>query len=297
MRANSCLIACVALMACSSGGGRGGPGVGGTASGATGGTGAMGTGGTGNTGTGGSGVGGSSPTSITGSVTVPAGQSVEGVEVFACVPDPATGDCDAAKSTSVTLIGSGPSAAFDLAALTTEPCYVIAAKDNNQNQSVDAGDLIGGIVDSEGSFVLVTPPVADVNLTLSLIQSPTGTVPAELVGNWVTVSSEGGSSHVFAANGAWTYASVYDASSCVLIDTIEITKEGYVNVAGSQITFTTTSGNNKSTNCSNTETLKPVPLTPFVETYSLGSDPGTGAPTLTLTDPTNPSITTTFTKQ
>jgi hypothetical protein len=271
--------------------------VGGMAGSATGGTGATGTGGTGNTGTGGSGAGGSSPTSITGSVTVPAGQSVDGVEVFACVPDPATGDCDATKTASITLSGAGVSTTFDLAALTTEPCYVIAAKDNNQNQSVDAGDLIGGIVDAEGSFVLVTPPVSDVNLTLSMIQSPTGTVPAELVGNWLTVSSEGGSSHAFGANGGWSYASAYDASSCVLIDTIEITKEGYVNVEGEQITFTTTTGTNESTNCSGTVTLKPVPLTPFVETYALGTDPGTGAPTLTLTDPTNPSITTTFTKQ
>lgn len=288
MRGNLFWIACV-MAACSSGGSRGGPGVGGSAGNAAGGTGA--------TGAGGSGVGGSSPTSISGSVNVPAGQSVEGVEVFACVPDPTTGDCDAQKSTSITLSGSGQSASFDLAALGTEPCYVIAAKDNNQNGSVDAGDLVGGIVDAEGAFALVTPPIADVNLTLSLIQSPTGSVPAELVGNWLSVSSEGGVSHVFSANGAWTYASVYDASSCVLIDTIEITKEGYVNVAGNQITFTTTSGTNKSTNCSGTETQKPVPLTPFVESYALGTEPGTGAPTLTLTDVDDPSITTTLTKQ
>jgi hypothetical protein len=285
------IVACLSLAACS-GGGAGGGSTGGSGGVTTGGTGG-GVGGSAGSGQGGS--GGGSGTTISGSVSVPPGEAVDGVQIIACVPTPA-GDCDMAKSAAILLSGSGSSTTFDLASLTAEPCYVLAFKDKNQNQTLDAGDLVGAAVDPAGELLLVTPPATGVNISLALVPSQTGSVPPELVGNWLVAGSEGGSSHAFGADGSWSFASLYDASSCVLYDTIEITKEGFVNVAGNQITFNTTAGSNVSTDCSGTPTTKPVPLTPYVNSYSIGTDPGSGQLTLTLHDPTT-NITSTFTKQ
>ena len=95
--------------------------------------------------------------SISGTVTAPAGESVANTTVAACFAR----DCNDSRSRGVTVTQSGGSAGFQLGGLVAGSYSVVAVKDVNQNDALDAGDLASSAVE-------VTPPATGVTLTMQV---------------------------------------------------------------------------------------------------------------------------------
>ncbi len=95
--------------------------------------------------------------SISGTVTAPAGESVANTTVAACFAR----DCNDSRSRGVTVTQSGGSAGFQLGGLAAGSYSVVAVKDVNQNDALDAGDLASSAVE-------VTPPATGVTLTMQV---------------------------------------------------------------------------------------------------------------------------------
>lgn len=105
------------------------------------------------------GMGGSS---ISGTVTAPAGVNVAGTTVFACYN--AAAGCD--RLGESTLTQSGSSAPYSLGSLPQGSYAVIAIKTSSVNGEPGTGDLYGYFGRNEGPPRLVTPPQANVNIEL-----------------------------------------------------------------------------------------------------------------------------------
>ena len=101
--------------------------------------------------------GGGGDLSISGTVSAPAGESVAGTTVAACFAR----DCNDSRSLGVTVTQGGGSASFQLGGLAAGSYSVVAVKDVNQNDALDAGDLVSSAVE-------VTPPATGVTLTMQV---------------------------------------------------------------------------------------------------------------------------------
>ena len=95
--------------------------------------------------------------SISGTVSAPAGESVAGTTVAACFAR----DCNDSRSRGVTVTQGGGSSSFQLGGLAAGSYSVVATKDVNQNDALDAGDLASNVVE-------VTPPATGVTLTMQV---------------------------------------------------------------------------------------------------------------------------------
>ena len=101
--------------------------------------------------------GGGDGLSIGGTVTAPAGESVAGATAAACFAR----DCGDSRSRGVTITQSGGSAGFQIGGLAAGSYSVVATKDVNQNNILDAGDLASSAAE-------VTPPATGVTLTMQV---------------------------------------------------------------------------------------------------------------------------------
>ena len=311
MRLASLVVLGMVLAACGAGNGTGtgggsggGTGTGGgTATGggaATGGGSATGgggsaTGGGGSATGGGSGTGGGSAATmtVTGTVSAPTGQVVQGVSVILCVPT-ATGDCDTTLSWQFNATGATASTTFSFPDVPTRDYTVLAYKDVNANQTLDVGDWIGGWLDMSGTLKVVNTSTSGITFGLNVIPPAQSTTPAELVGYWSQTSR----SYTIRADATYDWLSLYiNYGSCITTDRMEVTQTGHLAVQGTSLTFTPTASTLKTTDCSgNVTTTHSVGAT---RTFTWRVGAGTSAATsLYLTDPTaNPPSTDEFPKQ
>lgn len=116
----------------------------------------------------------------------------------------------------------------------------------------------------------------------------------ELVGTWSYVTSSGGTLYTFKADGTYVQAFTYEATNCLALSKVEISKSGVVEATDSSLTITPTSATNTSYDCSNTPTQKPVSLTPEAYQYAFGTN-DSGVQTLLLTG--NDGQVTTYTRK
>lgn len=136
----------------------------------------------------GSGSGGNTggPGSISGTVAAASGENVEGTIVIACHWN----GTECVESTSQ-LVQAQPNGTYTISGLVSEPYYVIAWKDLNNNGGIDGGDLYGLHIE-EGSIGSVVPPSQHINVTMAITSEQgntggggSGSVPASLVGDWI----------------------------------------------------------------------------------------------------------------
>lgn len=104
----------------------------------------------------------------------------------------------------------------------------------------------------------------------------------ELVGTWSWVTSTGGTLYTFDASGTYVEAFRYEATNCLSISKVEISKSGIVEATDTSLTLTPTKATNTSYDCSSTPTEKTIGLTPEAFTYAFGTN-DSGVETLLLT--------------
>src|SRR5262249_21280127 len=151
------------------------------------------------------------------------GVTLDGLTLIACVAN-AAGDCDENKST-VSTLGAG-SRAFAFQG-PSEPFYLMAWRDDNSSQAVDPGDLFGGVLETDGTLKLLTAPLEGVEVTVRVLPTVQGSVPAEIVGNWLSRSGGGARlSYTFNANGSYVYAGRYEPSVSCIVGGFAITESG-----------------------------------------------------------------------
>lgn len=103
---------------------------------------------------------------FSGTVTVPSGFTVQGVEVVACFYQSSSDSCDGSKSKSVTLNASGRSAGFSIEGLAPGDYVILAAKQG----------LLGVLTDNQGNPALVRPPRS--GISIDMVQVSAGSVPS-----------------------------------------------------------------------------------------------------------------------
>ena len=251
---------------------------------AAGGTGGGNPGTGGGNGTGGSATGCTTGTCLSGMVSVPAGQTVNAVEVIACLPNTAGTDCDYPNSPTVVLSGSGTTGSFSIP-VTGAKYLVFAAKDLNSNGTVEEGDLFGTYAEANGNSKAVTPPASDIAFVLTPIPVAQATLPAELVGNWTSLSSEEAIAYNFRADATFTYAYRYEPSSCLAVSLLEVTNTGKVSTSGTAMSLRKTAGLYKRFDCAGVGTSEPNTMGTQSFTWHTGTESGTGKTTLTLSTP------------
>jgi hypothetical protein len=106
---------------------------------------------------------------IRGSLTAPAGHSLQGSYVIAC---PLEGGCDAGGN-AVQIEATENQAIFEISELTAEAHAVFAWKDVNGNDDIDEGDLLGIYTLNGEDAAAVTPPASNIQIVLEVIQGPT----------------------------------------------------------------------------------------------------------------------------
>jgi len=116
----------------------------------------------------------------------------------------------------------------------------------------------------------------------------TGTpLPASLVGTWNWVTSYGGNSYIFRADGSWSGVLLYQSgSNCVTISELKTSVDGVAQLSGSSLTLARTGGTVTTTDCSSSVTTKPATLDAPTYTWSLSPD----GLTLTLVDSNGSSV-------
>jgi trimeric autotransporter adhesin len=258
-----------------SGGGAGGAGGGAGSAG-----GSAGTGGAGNS------------VTFSGTVDAPAGGDVAGTEVIACVV--VSGECDGQLSRAVTISTSGASAPFSFGAPAGYSYLMMAMKDLNGSNTLDAGDYVAYLTDAAGSLEVLSSSTSGLHLSLTV--NGASALPSGLVGSWVhstlTLTSNSNARYTVAADGTYTYSSNFEwEGTCLTIWSITETSAGTVSVQGSTITFTPAGGLSTEVDCSDISKDKPV-TSARVFTYSLG--PGSAGGTSLFLD--NGAVRTEYTR-
>lgn len=100
--------------------------------------------------------------SISGTVSAPAGTPVSGTRVYACYE----GDVPCDRLAETTLTSSDNASPYRLESLPQGSYTVIAIKTSSANGEPTTGDLYGYFGRNEGAPKLVTPPQANVNIEL-----------------------------------------------------------------------------------------------------------------------------------
>ncbi|GIW24985.1 S8 family peptidase [Meiothermus sp.] len=93
--------------------------------------------------------------------------SVQGTLVLACFV--ANGDCDPNRSKAIEIIQGGTSAGYTIPDLTEGDYAVLGWKDLNNNDNVDQGDYLGGVVDNAGNLRAVRPGDLQANFQLDAL--------------------------------------------------------------------------------------------------------------------------------
>jgi hypothetical protein len=183
-----------------------------------------------------------------------------------------------------TLSGMGTSAPFEIGTPVPGWHYLLATKDVNNAGTLDAGDVIEGVRESDGSLKLLQPPITGLALAMTVVPTSQSSVPAELVGTWSSVGGEAAIGVTINANATYARAYRYETARCIVIKKIEITEQGHVNTRNDQITFVPEKEPYVSTNCTGTPTTKPPNLIPSIHTWRVSVDAATRKPILYLKD-------------
>lgn len=93
--------------------------------------------------------------------------SVQGTLVLACYV--AQGDCDLNRSKAILVNQGGTSASYTIPDLTDGDYAVLGWKDLNNNDDIDRGDYLGGVVDRSGNLVAVRPGNLQANFELNAL--------------------------------------------------------------------------------------------------------------------------------
>jgi hypothetical protein len=100
---------------------------------------------------------------ISGTVFARSGSSVQGTSVIACLLKNDT--CDDAGSGVVKVAGSGPSAKYQLTGLAADGFVMLAWRDLNSNNDLDAGDEVG-VYQKSGKATQVKAPAQNIDIRL-----------------------------------------------------------------------------------------------------------------------------------
>lgn len=197
--------------------------------------------------------GGSSGTfSIEGTVHAPKGGDVEGTVVIGCAW--LDGGCDEQWSQAVQLSESGQSGPYELESLEGDLTYLVLFwKDMNQSGEVDDDDYVGVVVDESGAARAFTSAATGADGIMAVRQQVVASeVPAELVGDWFTVSTSVGITNewVFAADGSASNGFTLNSAVCGGGAGTAINSQGAISVDGDQLTFQPTSGQKTVKPCS-----------------------------------------------
>lgn len=93
--------------------------------------------------------------------------SVQGTIVLACFV--ASGTCDANRSKAIQISQGGTSASYSIPDLTPGDYAVLGWKDINNNNQVDLGDYLGGVIDNNGELIAVRPGNLQANFQLEAL--------------------------------------------------------------------------------------------------------------------------------
>ncbi|WP_257454463.1 DUF2141 domain-containing protein [Archangium lipolyticum] len=113
---------------------------------------------------------------IRGTVSAPAGVSLQGTQVVACFVINNGCSLDSSNTKQLVLQTSGSSFAYSFDGLAAGTYHVLAAQDVNDNGEFDDGDYSGLYTNGGSQAVTVTPPVLGVNITMQRKGSG-GTIP------------------------------------------------------------------------------------------------------------------------
>lgn len=197
--------------------------------------------------------GGSSRTfSIEGTVHAPEGGDVEGTVAIGCAW--IDGGCDEQWSQAVQVSKSGSSGPYALGNLEGGLTYLVLFwKDMNQSGQVDDDDYVGVVADESGAARAFTSAAAGADGIMAVQQQVVASeVPAELVGDWFTVSTSVGITNewIFAADGSASNGFTLNSSVCGGGAGMAINSQGAISVDGDQLTFQPTSGQKTVKPCS-----------------------------------------------
>lgn len=228
---------------------------------------------------GGSGTGGGSaaPFSISGTATAPSGVSITNSYVIACAWINDT--CDDVKSGLVQLTASGSSSPYLVENLESGHVYfVVLWKDVNGNQDIDAGDYFGTSVEQSGNARAFTEAATGANVTMALrepVMQPS-TIPAELLGEWLTNSSTYTNSWEFRANGEVNNTFIFKNGICANQST-STSVDGTVTISGNAMTFNPSSAQKTETPCTGAATISSTYVNPRRFTWRVAArSSGTG---------------------
>ncbi len=105
---------------------------------------------------------------ISGTVTAPQGGSIAGTAVLACVGTTAqNANCSDPASQSGQITATGSSGGYSFSKLTGVSYILIAGKDVNNNQKIDAGDYLGCYGNAQ-TCLAVSPPKSGANIQMSV---------------------------------------------------------------------------------------------------------------------------------
>lgn len=93
--------------------------------------------------------------------------SLQGALVVACFVT--SGGCDPSRSKAIQVGQGGISASYSIPDLTPGDYAVLGWKDNNQNDQVDLGDYLGGVIDNNGELLAVRPGNLQANFQLEVL--------------------------------------------------------------------------------------------------------------------------------
>jgi hypothetical protein len=189
--------------------------------------------------------------SIEGTVYAPDGGDVEATVVIGCAW--IDGSCDDAKSQAVQVSQSGASAPYVLGNLAAGPTYLVLFwNDVNDSGEVDDDDYVGVVADESGAARAFMGAAAGADGIMAVQQEVVATdVPAELVGDWFTVSPSVGVTNEwrFASDGGASNAFTINSSVCGGGAGSAINSQGVIGVDGDELTFSPASGQKTVTSC------------------------------------------------
>lgn len=190
--------------------------------------------------------------SIEGTVYAPEGGDVEATVVIGCAW--IDGGCDEQWSQAVQVSKSGSSGPYALGNLEGGLTYLVLFwKDMNQSGQVDDDDYVGVVADESGAARAFTSAAAGADGIMAVQQQVVASeVPAELVGDWFTVSTSVGITNewIFAADGSASNGFTLNSSVCGGGAGMAINSQGAISVDGDQLTFQPTSGQKTVKPCS-----------------------------------------------
>ncbi len=103
--------------------------------------------------------------------TTPLEGDLSGTRILACFV--LNDDCDPNRSRTLSIQTSGIDASYSIPELSSGNYVILAWKDNNDNNRVDAGDYFGFYSADGIGESLVSPPASDINFTVSEIPTTT----------------------------------------------------------------------------------------------------------------------------